>query len=135
MTAALGVLVARQAGGTYARALMRLSVRATEHDADMSAVKDSLLAWAPTGSPASRVMTLLDSLGFVSPKDGHERRATYQQQLSGYGNVVVAQVPYEDPWLSVNRVVCDAPAIRVVFRFDGSWRLESVVATTARGCL
>jgi hypothetical protein len=129
---AVVVLLSRDRG--YQSALATFHVRSSSYAVEMAAVADTLLSHVPVGSPPSAVVALLDSLGFVRSNDAFDLRSAFYID-STPGKTIYARRPYEDPLLSLDQFVCDAPALRLEFRFDGAWRLAAVEANTARGCI
>ena len=132
--AVLAVVVLLSKDRGYKSALATFHVRSSSYVVEMAAVADTLLSHAPIGSPPSAVVAFLDSLGFVRSNDAFDRRSAFHID-STPGKTIYAHRPYEDPLLSLDRFVCDRPALRLSFRFDGAWRLAAVEANTARGCI
>jgi hypothetical protein len=121
---------------SYRRALSTFGVEPSSYSAESAAVVNSVLSHAPIGSSRVRVVGLLDSLGFAPSADlFDETRPAFHVDSARGTNAIWAHQPYEDPFLSLDRFVCDRPALRLFFRFDTAWRLVAVDATTARACI
>ena len=132
----LGIGIARHRGhDSYRDTLATFGVQASTHEAEMAAVVESVLARAPIGSPHTRVIKLLDSLGFARSSDVFERRPAFHLDSTETRRSIVAHWPYQDPLVSLERFFCDRPAVRFSFRFDDAWRLAVADATTARACI
>lgn len=118
---------------SYDDVLRTYHVSPSTYAAESRAVVDTLLGRVPIGSTPTQVTKALDALGFVQSADSLELRATFLIDSTA-ARTVNAHHPYRDPYLSLDRFVCDSPALRLTFYFDERWRLRSIVATAARQC-
>jgi len=101
----------------------------------MAAVVDSVLSRAPIGSPHSRVIAVLDSLGFTPSPDPFDRKPAFHIDSTHGHRAIYAHWPFPDPPLSLDRFVCDRPALRLSFQFDDAWKLAAADANTLRACI
>jgi len=101
----------------------------------MGAVVSSVLSHAPIGSPRTRVVALLDSLGFSQSADRFGPQPAFHVDSTRGNRAIYAHWPYQDSLMSLERFVCDRPVLRLSFRFDDAWKLAAADASTARACI
>ena len=120
---------------SYRGALAAFGVKPSNYEMEETAVRVAVLARAPIGAPDSRIVTVLDSLGFRPSTDYFARRPAFYIDSTKGSRSVNAHWPYQDPPFSFERFVCDRPALRLSFTLDDSWKLVALDVTTARACV
>jgi hypothetical protein len=133
LVVALGVTIGRHR--SYRAALATLHVELSSDSVEMASVVNTFLARTPIGSSSAAVSQLLESLGFARSADEFDRHSAFSVDSGPGRKAIYAHRPFDDPFLSLDRFVCDRPALRITFKFDDAWALSAIDATTARGCI